>query len=429
MSNITNLPVPRAVRPAPRPFGLYFRPGWNEHRDLLTALEAGKTSFFGAIFDPTRMARQKELRERVFSMKLDAVLDPRTQISATVGGYNDDLGALPWGLGRRHSLSDFQDQILQRKMIGALADFTAANGFTALIAPTHIIHSANDPWLSIDAASVRALRNFLDRKNSPKVPIFYSLALTSAAFRDQEQRQAIIHSISKLPIDALWIKVDGFGSRASPTAARIHIDGLAEFHELSIPIIADQVGGLVGLSLIAFGSVGGIAHGITSGEQYSAGALIKPKSGNPFSPSRRIYVPAIDLLLKVPQAKMLLENSPRGRVAFGCTNSACCPRGIVDMLQNPGRHFICQRIEEVTGLARIPADLRTQRFLDQHVRAATDKAVLAANAKYVDEKLSKKTQEQRKRLDNLRIALGTQATDRPPQTFSAIPDTRIVREG
>ena len=423
------IPLRQSSLTKPQPLGLYFRPGWNEHRDVLAALETGRTGFFGVAFDPTHMDRQKELRERVLGAQLDSVLDPRTQAAALPGGFSEGLGNLPWGLGRQHRRDDFQGVLGQRQIVGTIGDFALDNGFTAVIGPSHYIRTANDPWLPVDIASVRYLRNHLDRKGGSSVPIFYSLAVAASTFRNKEERGAIIHALAGLPIAALWLKVDGFGSDATPTATRIFIDAMVDFHELGIPIIGDQVGGLIGLSLLAFGSIGGISHGITSGERFNGRSWMKQRIGDGFSPARRVYLPALDLLLKPQVAKVLLEKTTRTRALFGCGNPLCCPRGITDMLQNPGRHFICQRIDEVSNLSQIPSDLRTQRFLDQHVRAATDKALAAANTKWDDDLLVAKTREHRKRLDNLRVALGDQVSRHPPQSFSAVPDTRSAREG
>jgi hypothetical protein len=428
-SNLLNLPVVRPIRPAPKPLGLYFRPGWNEHTDLLASMEAGQTRFFGAIFDPTHLERQKELRDQVIARRLDGVLDPRTQPSATIGGHTDALGALPWGVGRPHTISDFQGELQLRRTVGALGDFAADRGFTAILAPTHLIRSANDPWLAVDSSSVRFLRNHLDRRRGPQIPIFYSLAISAAAFRDPDQRGAIAHTLTGLPVSALWLKVDGFGANASPTATRIYLEALKDFHSIGIPIVADYVGGLVGLSVLAFGSVGGLAHGITNGEQFTSRSWFKPKKeGKGFSPSKRVYVPSIGMLLSPPHAKALIEGLPRSRALFGCGNPQCCPRGVTDMLQNPGRHFIWQRTEEVADLGRIPSDMRTQRFLDQHIRSTTDKALLAANMKWTVPEMAKKTQEHRKRLDNLRVTLGKHATESPPESFAIVPKTRAARE-
>jgi hypothetical protein len=45
-----------------------------------------------------------------------------------------------------------------------------------------------------------------------------------------------------------------------------------------------------------------------------------------------------------------------------------------------------------------------------------------------DEKLSAKLQANRKRLDNLRVALGKLLEKAPPRSYAVIPETRTVRE-
>src|SRR5258707_6453916 len=96
-----SLEFPRIVRPAPDPLALYLRPGRNDHRELLNLMAEGDTSCFGAIFDPTILRRHKELKDQVIEHRLDAILDTKTQQSATIGGYTEALGKLPWGVQGR----------------------------------------------------------------------------------------------------------------------------------------------------------------------------------------------------------------------------------------------------------------------------------------------------------------------------------------
>jgi hypothetical protein len=431
--NVTAL-FPRVVRPAPNPLGLHLRPGRNDHGEILNLIASGDAGCFGAVFDPTFADRHAVLREQITMHRLDAILDPRTQPAATPGGYTHALGRLPWGRGRPHATSDFEG-IPGRRLIAELGDFVLTSGFTQVMAPTHILRAADDPWLPIDIQATRRLRDYLDRSGGGGVPIIYSLAISNAMFRAADQRQRIIEALRTLPITELWLKVDGFGAAASPTAARTYIAAAAEFHGLGIPIVADQVGGVVGLSLLAFGAVGGIAHGITLGERFDASAWRRPPPDSPpdFGPHRRVYVPAIDAMLKPKEARALIEISARTRSLFACNDTRCCPRGARDMLEKPGRHFLYQRIKEVTGLSQIPEQLRPQRFLDQHLRAATDKALTAATINWGDEPMAeamaKKMQDNRKRLDNLRVALGNHAETTPPESFAQLPKTRAAREG
>jgi hypothetical protein len=418
---------PRSLRPAPDPLALYLRPARNDHRIFSDLLAAGDASFFGAVLDPTRLKRHGELREQILRSRIDAVLDPRTQESATPGGYTDALGKLPWGMGRPHNPTDFT-ATQGKRIILAIADFVCKHGVTQVIAPTHLLQSADDPWLTVDIEATQRLRDQLDRKSAFHIPIIYSLAVPYSVFRNREQRHKLIHTLKKAPASQVWLSVAGLGSDASPTAVRNYIEAAGEFHALGIPIVSDHMGGMVGLSLLAFGAVGGLVHGITFGERFHTDRWRVPSQNRGFMPARRVYVPEIDLLLKPKQAEALLTSSSRARSIFGCKDTHCCPRGIKDMLSNPARHFMVQRIKEIAGLSQIPEQLRPQRFLEKHLRPATDLAVAAAGTDWQDPAMAVKTQKQRKRLDALRIALGDEQMKRPSRSFALHPNTRAVRE-
>ena len=417
---------PRAVRAVPDPLGLYFRAGRNDQADLLNLIAAGDASCFGIVFDPTLVTSQKELRDQILANRLDAILDPRTQPTAMPGGYTDALGKLPWGGNMIHTPADFTGTIGRRR-ISALGDFVLDLGFTQVLAPTHLLRSPYDDWLDIDLENVRRLKNHLDRENGGNIPIVYSLAITYATLRDPGQRKALREALRAVPISAIWLKVDGFGSDSSATAIRAYLNAARDFHELGLPVIADHVGGLVGLSLLAFGAASGIAHGVAQSERFSSSHLRRPRGGR-FGIARRIYVPQLDLLLKPKEAKALLDASPRSKAMFGCRNTRCCPRGNTDLIENPGRHFLYQRIKEVGGLSQVPEHLRPQRFLEHHLRPATDAALAAANLKWQDEVMARRTYKHRKRLDSLRIALGEHARTTPPQSFAYLPKTRAARD-
>lgn len=89
----------------------------------------------------------------------------------------------------------------------------------------------------------------------------------------------------------------------------------------------------MGLSLLAFGAVGGLAHGVTLGERFDASSWHKPRQGQAFSPRVRVYIPQLDLLLLRDDAKKFFESGGgKARSAFGCrdtpaargASSICC---------------------------------------------------------------------------------------------------------
>jgi hypothetical protein len=135
--NITHLPRPRAVRPVPELLGLYVYAGRNDHKELLNLLSAGDLRSFGVVIHAVHVNRHRELREQVVDHGLDAVLDPATQAAATVGGYTEALGKLPWSLDRPHRVSDFEGRA-GRERVARLGDVAVEHGFTQVLAPTSL---------------------------------------------------------------------------------------------------------------------------------------------------------------------------------------------------------------------------------------------------------------------------------------------------
>lgn len=417
---------PKIVRPLPDPLGLYLRAGHNDHKTLLNLLAMGKRAFCGVVFDPTKHDRHRELREQVLHNNLNAIFDPKTLRSSLPGVYTDALGSLPWGKGRQHNPDDFTG-ISGRRLIHAMAAYSCDNGFTQVMAPTHYIAAIDDPWLNIDIESTCRLRNFLDSNGAASVPIIYPLTIPYRVFRNADQRAGLIRILQQAPVSSVWLLIDGVGRNSTATAVQNYISAAREFHSLGIPIVADYMGGAIGLSLLASGAVGGMTHGVMLNEQLQASSWRRPKRNNSKYTSRRqIYVPAIDAMLPEKEAEILF--SSRGaKSQFGCHDSSCCPRGIQDMVENHSRHFLYQRMAEVGRLSQIPETLRPQRFLEQHVRPATDKALAATRIDWDDEKITKKMYKKRKDLDTLRIALGDLARRNPPRSFSLHPKTRVSR--
>lgn len=428
-SKVTQLPLPpRPVRGAPEPLGLYIRAGRNDHSVILNLLATGDTGCFGVVFDPTKAKVHQELKDQVLAHRLDAILDTKAMQLACPGGHTPALGALPWGeADRLQTYADFEG-LAGRRLIAGIAEYAIENKYTEVLAPTHLLRSADDPWLQIDIESTRLLREQLDRNGGAAVPLIYPLALTYRMLRTPEMRALVINALEGVRVDAIWLRVDGFGVHATATAVRSYIRGATDFHVLGRKIVADCVGGKAALALLAFGAVGGIAHGVTFFEEFNSSSLRSTKKGTPFSSQRRIYVPAIDAMLTGKEAEMLIEASPQTKAAFGCRNTGCCARGIKDMHANPGRHYLYQRMGEVAGLSQLPQLIRPQRYLDLHLRQASDKAVQAASLPFGDEAFTKKMQVNRKRLDSLRVALGSHIQQSPPESFALVPETRAVRE-
>ena len=174
---------PRIVRPVPDPLGLYIRPEYRDQKALLEFLSSGNTSFSGFVFNPVYVEKQNELFEQVLNSEIDTILDPRTQESATPGGYTEKIGTLPWGVERPHRTDDFQG-ILGGRLITSIANFALEKRFTQIISPSHLLKNTDDPWLKIDIDMSIKLRNKLDILGGENIPLIYSLAIPSLSARE-----------------------------------------------------------------------------------------------------------------------------------------------------------------------------------------------------------------------------------------------------
>jgi hypothetical protein len=423
----TLAPKLRLVRPAPDPLGLYVRAGSIGREDLQNFIMSNGATFSGVVFEAKRVSTQKELLSLVLEKGMDAVLDPMTQPMATIGGFSAAVSKLPWAGQRPHEPADLSTDLQRRRTADEIAQFVVKHGFTQVLAPTHLISGPDDPWLEIDLSMTRSLRASLDQHGASGVQMPYSLAMGYEAFRTPPKRRAVIEKLRRVQSSGLWLKIDGCGCNSSPTAITRYCDAATEFQVLQQPIIADHAGGLMGLSLLAFGGVGGLAHGITLAERFAAASWHRVPQGKAFAPKTRVYFPQLDLMLDRVEAEKLFEvGGGRARSTLGCRDAQCCRRGVDDMLQSPARHFLYQRTHQVAGLGQIPESLRPSQFLEELVRPASDTAI-KVSAFELPEALIEKFKRQTKRLNALRTTLGPYAHERREASFAMHPITRIAR--
>lgn len=417
----------RLIRSVPDPLALYVRAGRTDQASLLSFMASGDSAMAGLVIEAKRVAKQLELLHQVAERRLEAVLDPMTQQMATPGGYNDAMDELPWSAGRAHAPADFQTLLQRRNIATQIAEFALKHCFSQVLAPTHLIKGPTDPWLQIDVEMCSLLRDALDRRGGKKVQIAYSLALDYETFRTQALRQETVGVLQGINASALWLRVEGCGSDNTGSRVIKYAQAAVDFHPFG-PVVADYMGGLVGLALLAFGAVGGLAHGVTLGERFATGHWHKRSDGSGFAQHTRVYIPGLDWQLPRVDAEKLFERGgQRAKAAFGCNDPRCCPRGIPGMTKAPARHFLYQRTREVGGLSQVPESLRPQDFLEKHVRPASDRALLATKLDLPDN-LALKAQATSKRLDAMRIELGEFARGGRVLSQSKHPRPRIVRE-
>lgn len=414
------------VRELPPPLGLFFRPGFNHNHDLAETLASGHRAFHGAVFGASIFKRQHSLLESVRSIGLDAVLDPETQLLATLGGFTESRSQLPWANENPHKPSDLRGVEADR-MIESIVEWVTNRGFTGVLTPTHLLEFPGDPWFDIDCDLCTRLRLALDAAGQQDVNIFYSLALPLRDFRRPEIRRQLLTGLESLPLDSIWLRVSNFGKDATGPAFEAYLEGAREFCELQVPIISENVGGLIGLGLLAFGGAGGICHGITEQEQFNTSHWLHERSGGGGGNSKRVYIPNLDLYFSLDQAEQLF--SARGaKSRFACLDTSICPNGPTDMMDQPGRYFVAQRMKQVAFLSQVPQTLRPDEFVERFVRPLTDYAVFSTSIDAGDPKLKKRLEKNRKRLDRLRPAFGALAERASNLPFARVPRVRATRE-
>ena len=316
--------VPRTVKAVPGPLGWYVCPSYIDHRAIADAIAdavaGGSVGLHGVVFDPSHEDRHSELRDQIVERNGDAVLDPRTRELGSIGGFNARLPRCPgpW--------NDRTDRTTSPKSVpagswtrGRVVSWRRATPrfsrlHTTLKARTALgLKSTSDPHGSCGDVST--------------APIFYSLAVSYEVFRTAEERHAILDQLKGVPIDSLWIKVSQSGA-LTHAAVRHLVKGAVDLHSLGVPLVGDMMGGLRGISALAFGALGGICHGVTQKERFNARSWTRTESsGNPgFTWAPRIYVAVLDMHLKRNEAEAFFE--ARGsKSRFLCRQRNCCPKG------------------------------------------------------------------------------------------------------
>lgn len=399
-SNVVHLPRSRSQRPATEGLGFFVRVGRNDHVELLHLIRTGEEGIFGFVIDAHNIDRHKDLITEARQRDFDVILDPKIQQMGFPGSHTGGLAALPWGLQRHHNVTDFDGSEGKRRA-GQIVEVAANNSFTQILGPTHLLSSPNDQWLRRDIAMMNWTAEEIARSGN-QMDLIYSLAIPMTVLRNTAERRALISAIADAPCGSIWLKVQHFGDDATGEKVSAYIDACREFHERGIPIIGDHVGGLPGLGALAFGAVGGIAHGVTMQQNFSASGWRSPRAKSSGGPSWRVYISQLDLLLKPQAARSFFAVSPKIKALCGCRDTHCCPHGMRDMLDHPARHAIYQRAREIEQLGSVPQSLRADQYLNQSVRKVSDDVLKVATLSIADVDLAKSLNEKQKEMSRFR---------------------------
>ena len=104
----------------------------------------------------------------------------------------------------------------------------------------------------------------------------------------------MIAAIADAPCAAIWLKLENFGDDATGEKMAAYIEACQDFHARGLPLVGDMSADCRGLAHLAFGAVGGIAHGVTMQQNFQASGWRRPRVRGSGGPSWRVYIPQLD---------------------------------------------------------------------------------------------------------------------------------------
>lgn len=404
------LPMPTLRAPSD-PVGHYIRLGDTGHRQLADLHAGGRFSPKRAVVDASRLHYQSELVQALRASGTQIVLDTKAAELSSEGKFSGFAAGAPWsksGRGKPLTPSHFAKNATD-DVIGQIARFAVEHQMSTVLSPGHYLREGTcDERFKVDCEACIALRDALDRAGGRDIGIDYELLLPHVALDDLDERGHIIETLKDLPFDNLWLRASGFGADAGPLTTRRYINSLSALHNLGKPIVADYLGGLVGLAAVCFGAISGFAEGVGERERFDAREWHKPPKvrteDEEFGRATRIAIPGLGRSVTIHDLKQL-HDARGGRRLIACADRNCCLHGFTDMVANPKRHGLYQRSLQILDIEKIPNLNRTQHFLDGEMAQADRLARQIKDLKPGDEKLSSRMQAHSDRMEKLRSTL------------------------
>ena len=386
----------RGLRVLGRPsMQCYFRAAQRDRTLMATLISEGWTIGTGIILGPD--ARDHDLIDVARQAGHELILDTyAVELSLPGGIHQSAVRKLPWATDEIQTPETFRRPSDQREFCESIAESVIECGMSSVLAPTHYLEHIPGPWLTTDVQNAIQLRASLDANGAEDVPLYYPLIAPLRVLAEWDPRKRILKELSTLVargvIDAVWLRIPNFGTTNSgPVLLRRYIKVARSFHRLGIPLVAERTG-TVGLALLAVGAVGGIESGVTLGERYDISDLRAPRPGNKGGrmPGRRVYFPELGGCLDVAPSKELLAK--RGLKNRLICQRVCCPRGVADMVEDRGRHYLVTRAREVADFSMIPSRMLNDHFLSTWLATAVAMAGQGAKANARIEKYRKRAE-------------------------------------
>ena len=389
------------------PIGHVIRTGEMSYRQYEHLHAEGNLPAKHVIVDASKARFQKEFIRALRDGGADVILDTKVAELSAVGRFQGVAKDAPWAAteeDRPLKPADFRPHA-NIDLFGQVARMAVELGVAAVMAPTHFLRNgADDIWLPIDKDGVMRLRSALDREGGTSIAIDYPLILPHTRLQDRADRARLMQELDGLPFDNLVLRLSGFGSNAMPLPIKRTLIAIETLHSLGYPVLLDHVGGLVGLSALAFGYVAGIAHGIGERDRFSARDWDKlPKErekGTSFGRPVYVPLPSLDKNFRTRDLETI-GAAAGGRRLVACRDRGCCPHGLTSMLENPRAHIARQQFAMIDRLHSVPDSWRVEHFINVELRGAERTARDLARLNTGNEKLNGVLVEGRKRIDRM----------------------------
>ncbi len=286
------------------PVGHYLRLGHTGYKQLEVLHASGRLAIDRVVVDAAHIVEQKELLDSLRESNVEIILDPKVAELSTPGGFMTSARKLPWAHPERPYFVDDFDRVRISDMAERIADFSIEHQVDAVLGATRLLDGPQDKWMHVDIELCEAFRGALDTQGAKEIATDYPLLINYQTLLDGAARKSLISLLAGLPFEFLWLRIANFGSDKSASGLRKYINAARDFHDIGKPIIADGVGGLPALSMVAFGGTGGICHGVAEKERFYPNYWRKPQNqSGGGSGAKRIYFSGLDAYLSEEQAR------------------------------------------------------------------------------------------------------------------------------
>lgn len=369
------------------PLAFFVRVG-SAHKKFANLYASGRMPATRVVVDASRVKFQSDFLKSLGEDGVEIVLDTEVAELSSPRKFLGPSRTSPWvkaDFRRAFQPEDFSDEAVEQ-LSDKIAQFAVLNRVQTVLSPSHYL---SDPtfggWFEIDRRLCLSLRRALDRNGGSSIAIDYEIIVSAAELRDVALRGDIVSGLSELPAENVWVRASGLSGQIGPLQAKRLLDALDSFHNLGRPIVVDYLGGLAGLTTLAFGSASGVAHGIAERERFDArhwhlDPIERGESHEGFGPTVRIEIPGLGRTTTRKELE-LLAKAPGGRKLCSCPDRHCCPHGLEDMIRDPRSHAAFQAFKGIRLLEDVPPSRREEYLLSGPIAEAASKARQVAKLK------------------------------------------------